>query len=148
MNQHGQKRRVSNMQETNAKILKQQITNTNINISQDLTKKFGLTVKYQAELRPPKNEEEKTLLIKVKLNISSKDERNALVSKTSFCKDEALKIELIANIIFELSSTPEDYDKIAEEFLVPMARESLLNSLDDILVSMGYGKLELAAKIR
>ena len=45
------------MQETNAKILKQQITNTNINISQDLTKKFGLTVKYQAELRPPKNEE-------------------------------------------------------------------------------------------
>ncbi|UYJ48049.1 MAG: hypothetical protein OGM16_07340 [Lachnospiraceae bacterium] len=122
------------MQETNAKILKQQITNTNINISQDLTKKFGLTVKYQAELRPPKNEEEKTLLLKVKLNISS--------------KDEALKIELIANIIFELSSTPEDYDKIAEEFLVPMARESLLNSLDDILVSMGYGKLELAAKIR
>ena len=108
MNQHGQKRRVSNMQETNAKILKQQITNTNINISQDLTKKFGLTVKYQAELRPPKNEEEKTLLLKVKLN----------------------------------------YDKIAEEFLVPMARESLLNSLDDILVSMGYGKLELAAKIR
>ena len=134
MNQHVQKRRVSNMQETNAKILKQQITNTNINISQDLTKKFGLTVKYQAELRPPKNEEEKTLLLKVKLNISS--------------KDEALKIELIANIIFELSSTPEDYDKIAEEFLVPMARESLLNSLDDILVSMGYGKLELAAKIR
>ena len=113
------------MQETNAKILKQQITNTNINISQDLTKKFGLTVKYQAELRPPKNEEEKTLLLKVKLNISS--------------KDEALKIEL--------SSTPEDYDKIAEEFLVPMTRESLLNSLDDILVSMGYGKLELAAKI-
>ena len=46
------------MQETNAKILKQQITNTNINISQDLTKKFGLTVKYQAELRPPKNEQE------------------------------------------------------------------------------------------
>ena len=112
------------MQETNAKILKQQITNTNINVSQE----------YQAELRPPKNEEEKTLLLKVKLNISS--------------KDEALKIELIANIIFELSSTPEDYDKIAEEFLVPMARESLLNSLDDILVSMGYGKLELAAKIR
>ena len=57
------------------------------------------------------------------------------------------RLELIANIIFELSSTPEDYDKIAEEFLVPMTRESLLNSLDDILVSMGYGKLELAAKI-
>ena len=53
------------MQETNAKILKQQITNTNINISQDLTKKFGLTVKYQAELRPQKMKKKKPFCLKL-----------------------------------------------------------------------------------
>ena len=39
-------------------------------------------------------------------------------------------------------------DYIADSILVPMARDSLLNSLDDILVTMGYNKMGLAKKMQ
>lgn len=55
-------------------------------------------------------------------------------------KDEELKIELIADEIFKLDQFPDDYSQLAEKKLVPMARNHVLNSLDDILVAMGYGK--------
>ena len=83
-------------------------------------------------LKLKKKQEDKTVLLNIKLNIDSKDEK--------------IKIELIGKIIFALSKFPDD-TKIAENTLVPMARDSLLNSLDDILVDMGHSKMELAKKM-
>lgn len=46
-------------------------------------------------------------------------------------------IELLSDVIFELNELPDNYNDIADSILVPMARDSLLNSLDDILVTYG-----------
>lgn len=121
------------MQEIDVKIIKQKITNSNIFISQDLTKKVELNMECKAKMRIPKEEEDKSILFSIELNIGTKDEK--------------LKIELVSDIIFELDSLPDDYNEIAEQKLVPMASETLLNSLDEILVVMGYSKMELAKKI-
>lgn len=121
------------MQEINIKIVKQKIISSNISISQDLTKKFELNMECKAKMRTSKNEEDKSVLLNIALNIGTKDEK--------------LKIELVSDIIFELDLLPDDYNEIAEQKLVPIARETLLNSLDEMLVVMGYSKMELAKNI-
>lgn len=120
------------MQEIDVKIIKQKITSSNIFISQDLTKKVELNMECKAKMGIPKEEEDKSILFSIELNIGTKDEK--------------VKIELVSDIIFELDSLPDDYNEIAEQKLVPMANETLLNSLDEILVVMGYSKIELAKK--
>lgn len=121
------------MQEINAKIVKQKIISSNIYISRNLPKKFGFSIECKSKMKTPKNEEDKSILFNIELNIIS--------------KDEELKIELISDIVFELTQLTDDYDNIAEQKLVPMASEKLLNTLDDILVVMGYKKMELAQKV-
>lgn len=121
------------MQEISAKIEKWKIISANIYISQNLSKKFELSMECRAKMKTSKNEEDKTVLLNIELNIGS--------------KDEELRMELVSDIVFELNQLPDDYNEIAEQKLVPMAREMLLNSLDDMLVVMGYSKMELAQKM-
>lgn len=121
------------MQEISAKIINRKIISANIFISQNLSKKIELNMESRAKIKTPKNEENNTLLLNLELNINS--------------KDEELRIELVSDIIFELDKLPDDYNEIAEQKLVPMAREMLLNSLDEMLVVMGYQKMELVQKI-
>lgn len=121
------------MQEINVKIIKQKISSSNIFISQNLSKKFELNMECRAKIKTSKDEDDKSVLLNIGLNIGS--------------KDEELKMELVSDIVFELDQLPDDYNSIAEQKLVPMARAALLNSLDDILVIMGYNKMELAKKM-
>ncbi len=122
------------MQEISAKIVKQKIISSNIFISPDLAKKFEIGMECKAGIKTPKDEQDKSILLNVELNISTKDEK--------------LKIEFVSDIIFELKELLDDYDEIATHKLIPMAKESLLNSLDEMLVIMGYKKMELASKMR
>lgn len=122
------------MQEIKAKILGQRIIHSDVYISQKISAKFGLGIKCQIEMKTPKDQDEKSVLLKIKMNIDSEDEK--------------VKIELLSDVIFELNELPDDYNNIAESILVPMARDSLLNSLDDILVVMGYNKMGLAKKMQ
>ncbi len=87
----------------------------------------------KAKIKTSKKEEDKSVLLNIELNIATKDEK--------------LKIELVSDIIFELDLLPDDYNEIAEQKLLPMARETLLSSLDEMLVVMGYSKMELAKNI-
>lgn len=120
------------MQDINTKIIKQKIISSNIFISQELSKRFELNMVCKADIMTAKDEDDKSVLLNIKLNIGTKDEK--------------LKIELVSDFIFELDQILDDYNEIAEQKLVPMAREALLNSLDDILAAMGYRKMELANK--
>ena len=61
--------------------------------------------------------------------------------------DEKVKIELASDVFFELEQLPEDYSQIAEQKLVPMAMKALLNLLDEMLVIMGYNKMELSQRV-
>lgn len=121
------------MQEINVEILDQKITSSKVYVPRDISSKFELNVECKANIKTPKDKKEKKLLLNIELNIKSKDEK--------------IKIELIADVIFELNQFPDDYSQLAEKKLIPMARNHVLHSLDDILVAMGYGKMELANKI-
>lgn len=62
------------MQEINAKIVKQKIISSNISISQDLTKRFELSMECRAKMKTPINEEDKSILLNVELIIGTNDE--------------------------------------------------------------------------
>lgn len=121
------------MQDISAKIVKQKIISSNIFISQNLPEKFKISIECKAKMKVSKSEEDKNILLNIVLNIGT--------------KDEELRIELISDTVFELEQLPDECNDIAEQKLVPMASENLLNSLDDILVIMGYKKMELAKKV-
>lgn len=121
------------MQEISVKILKQKIVESKIYISEDFGGKLQVNMNCKATLKKPKNLEDKSVLLTIVFNINAKED---------------LKIELNADVIFEVEELLENYDEIAEKKMIPMACKSLLNSLDDMLVVMGYNKMELAKSIR
>lgn len=121
------------MQEISAKIIQQKIVESNIFISRDMEDKIDINMVCKVNLKMPKKQEEKSVLLEVQLNISAK---------------EILKIELKADVFFELEHVLNDYNEIVEKKLIPMACKALLNSLDNILIEMGYSKMQLADAIR
>lgn len=121
------------MQEISAKIIQQKIVESNIFISRDMEDKIDINMVCKVNLKMPKKQEEKSVLLEVQLNISAK---------------EILKIELKADVFFELEQVLNDYNEIAEKKLIPMACKALLNSLDNILIEMGYSKMQLADAVR
>lgn len=121
------------MQEISAKILQQKIIESKIYIPQNLPDKFELNIKCEVKLKTPKDIEEKSVLLNVELKISATEE---------------LTIDLNADIIFEIENKLDNYEKITDEKLIPMACRSLLNTLDDMLVAMGYSKMKLADEIK
>lgn len=121
------------MKEVNAKIVTKRIVSSNIYIPQNINKNFELTMKCKSKIKTPKKEGDKTVLLNIELLVCT--------------KDEELSIALVADIIFALEQVPENYSEIAESTLVPMAREELLNSMDEILVVMGYKKMEIKKRM-
>lgn len=121
------------MQEIKAQIVEQRIISSSIFISEDLSKNFELSMQCKAKLKTSKDEEDKSVLLNIELTISTKDEK--------------FNVKFVSFFIFKLDQLPDDYDNIAEEKLIPMARESLLDSLDEMLVTMGYSKMELAKRM-
>ena len=122
------------MQEISAKILRYRITHSNIYVSPNLPKTFEVSMEGKANLKTSEDKEDK------------EDKRVLLNVGLDIRKGEELKIEFVADFIFELGSVLENYDEITEKQLIPMARESLLNSLDEMLRVMGYSTMELAKK--
>ena len=120
------------MQEINANLVMQRIVKANIFVSRKLDKKCDVNVECKAEMKTSKEQENNSILLKLELRITTEDEK--------------LQIELEADTIFELDQLPNDYDEIAEHKLVPSARDTLLKSLDEILITMGYYKMGLQEK--
>ena len=81
------------MQEINVKIINQKISSSNIFISQNLSKKFELSMECRAKIKTSKDENDKSILLNIELNIGS--------------KDEELKIKLVSDTVFELDQLPE-----------------------------------------
>lgn len=122
------------MQKIKAKLVKQRIITSNICIDSNTNKTLLINMEGKTQLKTSKDKENNnSVLLLHDLNISS--------------ENREVHIELEAEAVFELSEIPDDYTVIAEKELVPMAREDLLNALDDILVIMGYNKMELAKQI-
>lgn len=121
------------MQEISAKIIQQKIVESNIFVSRDMEDKIDINMMCKVNLKMPKNPEEKSVLLEMHLKINAK---------------ELLKIELTADVFFELEQLLSDYNEITEKKLIPLACKSLLNSLDNILAEMGYSKMHLGNEIK
>ncbi|MCR1919462.1 hypothetical protein NSA48_10495 [Frisingicoccus caecimuris] len=121
------------MSEINAKIIDQKIISTHITISREIKNSIDLKLSCQAKLKTPQDIENNSVLLNIKLFLAT--------------PTDDLKAELTADIIFELDYVPDDYNIIAEQKLIPLARTSLFEKWDEILVAMGYKKMRLADKI-
>ena len=121
------------MSEINAKIIDQKIISTHITISREIKNSIDLKLSCQAKLKTPRDIENNSVLLNIKLFLAT--------------PTDDLKAELTADIIFELDYVPDDYNIIAEQKLIPLARTSLFEKWDEILVAMGYKKMRLADKI-
>lgn len=121
------------MSEINAKIIDQKIISTHITISREIKNSIDLKLSCQAKLKTPQDIENNSVLLNIKLFLAT--------------PTDDLKAELTADIIFELDYVPDDYNIIAEQKLIPLARTSLFEKWDEILVAMGYKKMRLTDKI-
>lgn len=121
------------MSEISAKIVRQKIVSANIIVSRKSLKSLEIGVECRAKVKKPHDEEDSSVLLNIELNVST--------------KNDDLKIEFDSDTIFELDQVPDDYDKTAEQILIPIARTRLFEKLDEILVNMGYEKMKLAEKI-
>ena len=121
------------MSEINAKIIDQKIISTHITISREIKNSIDLKLSCQAKLKTPQDIENNSVLLNINLFLAT--------------PTDDLKAELTADIIFELDYVPDDYNIIAEQKLIPLARTSLFEKWDEILVAMGYKKMRLADKI-
>lgn len=121
------------MSEINAKIFKQRIVKSNIYVSRNITRQFELNIACRAQVKPPNDEKDTTVLLTMALHVGT--------------ENKEIKIEFEADVYFELGCVPEDYNAVAEEYLIPLARTSLLEKLDDILINMGYKEMGLAKRI-
>lgn len=117
-----------------SKIKKIRIISAHIDIGRKLPKSFELKVESSVMVKTPKDDEEKNILLTIESCI-------AIPEKNEF------EITIEADVVFELEQIPEDYAKYAEQQCIPIAQEQIFNKLDEILVCMGYKKLELAKKL-
>lgn len=117
----------------NAKIIDEKIISSNIFISREIPKRFELNVECSAKLQTPRKKSDKTILLNMELNIGT--------------PNDELEVDFEADIIFELDQMTDNYNAVAEQNLIPLARASLFEKLDELLVIMGYEKMNLAEKI-
>lgn len=121
------------MLEIKSRLAKQKIVSANIVVSRKPLKNLTLEIECRAKVRTPSDDKDGIVLLNMELKIST--------------QNDDLNISLNADIIFELDQIPEDYITVAEQKLIPLARTSLYEKLDEILVSMGYQKMGLAEKM-
>ena len=123
------------MLETRPEISKMRIVNSHFEIERSLSKSFELKVECRATTKTPKDKEEKRAILTVELKIIT-------------ANTEDIKISLETDVIFTFDNIPDSYDKIIEEECMPMALAKILNTVDDILICMGYAKLNLTQQIQ
>ena len=122
------------MLEIRPEISNMRIVNSHFEIERSLPKNFELKVECRATTKTPKDKEDKRAILTIEYNIIT-------------AKSEDIKISLETDVIFTFDNVPDSYDKIIEEKCMPMAQTKIFNTIDDILVSMGYAKLNLAQQI-
>lgn len=114
----------------NAIIKRVTITNVEIAVNIERSDEFKLGVRTESQICPPKSKENKTVLYKIKADISIPE-------------SEELKIVANAEIIFEFDEVPTDYDKIGGTVCLSLAQEEILKKIGDIMEIMGYNRFNI-----
>lgn len=111
-------------------IKKQRITDLSIHFPNEANGKIKLEAKCTAELKKSKNKEDHSILLAMKIVISS--------------ANNEVNIELNSETVFELNEEINNMDEFMEKELIPKISNQLFIDLDDILLKMGYQKMNFA----
>lgn len=120
--------------QNNIEIIDKKISNINISIDDDVKDEFELLVDSKSRIKEPIDGNDTTILLSLELNVNS--------------KDEMINISINNDIIFELHKLYDEYEEIAEKYLIPKAIKDTSASLDKILIVMGYNKLNIAKNLK
>ena len=122
------------MQNGNLKINDIKIVNTLIEINRNCKDKLNLQVGCRGRVGKPQNINDQTLLLNVTVDIVSAD-------------SEDLKIQLESDVFFSYNVVPNDFDWMVENECMPMAQKSIFDKLDNLLIELGYEKMNLSENI-
>ena len=122
------------MQKGYLKIDKIRVVNSLIEIDRNCNDKFGISLECKGRVGKPKNQSDNKLLLNIIIIISSSE-------------TDKLNIELEADVLFSYNEEPDNFDWMVEKECMPMAQKEVLNKLDNILVELGYSKLNIAENI-
>lgn len=122
------------MQKGYLKIDNIKIVNSLIEIDRNCKDKLGINLECTGRVGKPKNSLDNTLLLNIVFDISS-------------AESDELIIQLEADVFFSYDEKPENFDWMVEKECMPMAQKEVLNKLDNILVELGYSKLNFAENI-
>lgn len=110
------------------------IVNSLIEIDRNCKEKFRINLDCTGRVGKPKNQSDNTLLLNIVFDIIS-------------AETDELNIQLEADVFFSYNEEPENFDWMVEKECMPMAQKEVLNKLDNILVELGYSKLNIAESI-
>lgn len=110
------------------------IVNSLIEIDRNCKEKFRINLDCTGRVGKPKNQSDNTLLLNIVFDIIS-------------AETDELNIQLEADVFFSYNEEPENFDWMVEKECMPMAQKEVLNKLDNILVELGYSKLNIAERI-
>lgn len=110
------------------------IVNSLIEIDRNCKEKFRINLDCTGRVGKPKNQSDNTLLLNIVFDIFS-------------AETDELNIQLEADVFFSYNEEPENFDWMVEKECMPMAQKEVLNKLDNILVELGYSKLNIAESI-
>lgn len=103
----------------------------NMNIAENIEKKFELKIAMSVKIKPPKDEKSYDLALDISFNVND-------------AKNEIIDIDIESMFVFKLNSIPSNYQEFVTDNCVPIARSYLFDKIDSFLEEMGYEKLELS----
>lgn len=120
--------------EITAKLLKLYFTESNFKFNLDIDDSNRVQMQTKAKLYHPKDNDDNTAMIRMKITITSVD-------------SDKIKVEVITHSIFEFSEVSNDYNDIFTTVCIPKAQEEALIKIDKIFENMGYSSLNLATAV-
>lgn len=117
------------MANTNPQIAYLRILKSYIEISPNIPQSFNINAQFRTQTRIPDDKECKKAILETELSL--------------FNEDDSFKINLEVESFLKFDKVPEDYDKEIEKNCISMVQKKIFNILDEILVNMGYERLNL-----
>lgn len=122
------------MQKACLKIDDIKIVRSFIEIDRDCKDKFEIKIECRGRIKKSKKEADHTLLLNVIIDATAVDSND-------------LSIELESDVLFSYETEFENFDWVIENECMPMAQKEIFNKLDNILVELGYSKLDFAKSV-
>ena len=121
------------MKTDDIKIIATRVRKIDLNIASEISNSLTLNVEWVTEIRASEDKDKRIMLL---VNLKVYDESH-----------EKFFVEMNGESIFEFKEKPDDLMKVSKEECLPMAQIKLSEILDNILLNVGFAKLNVAKDI-